>query len=104
MPYSITTGALRLVSSAYMPSPLPRQVRWSLFARPSPSSAAFPEKSQVGSCDCSFLACSAFTHGRPARWTRLATLSIEGSDGFVAAAVSIAGWSEPVPRAGVPLT
>ena len=25
-----------------MPSPLPRQVRWSLFARPSPSSAAFP--------------------------------------------------------------
>ena len=33
---------LRLVSFAYMPSPLPRQVRWSLFARPSPSSAAFP--------------------------------------------------------------
>jgi hypothetical protein len=33
---------LRLVSYAYMPSPLPRQVRWSLFARPSPSSAAFP--------------------------------------------------------------
>jgi len=33
-----------LVSSAYMPSPLPRQVRWSLFARPSPSSAAFPVK------------------------------------------------------------
>jgi AraC-like DNA-binding protein len=35
---------LRLVSSAYMPSPLSRQVRWSLFARPSPSSAAFPVK------------------------------------------------------------
>ena len=35
---------LRLVSYAYMPSPLPRQVRWSLFARPSPSSAAFPVK------------------------------------------------------------
>src|SRR5262249_30484426 len=33
---------LRLVSSAYMPSPLSRQGRWSLFARPSPSSAAFP--------------------------------------------------------------
>ena len=33
---------LRLVSYAYMPSPLPRQVRWSLFARPSPPSAAFP--------------------------------------------------------------
>src|SRR4249920_3953599 len=27
-----------------MPSPLPRQVRWSLFARLSPSSAAFPVK------------------------------------------------------------
>ena len=35
---------LRLVSSAYMPSPLSRQGRWSLFARPSPSSAAFPVK------------------------------------------------------------
>src|SRR5262250_235051 len=33
---------LRLVSYAYMPSPLPRQVRWSLFARLSPSPAAFP--------------------------------------------------------------
>src|SRR5947209_243158 len=33
---------LRLVSYAYMPSPLPRQVRWSLFARLSPSTAAFP--------------------------------------------------------------
>jgi len=35
---------LRLVSSACMPSPLPRQVQWSLFARSSPSSAAFPVK------------------------------------------------------------
>src|SRR5215471_15674596 len=33
---------LLLVSCACMPSPLPRQVRWSLFARRSPSSAAFP--------------------------------------------------------------
>ena len=33
---------LRLVSYAYMPSPLPRQVQWSLFARASPLSAAFP--------------------------------------------------------------
>jgi hypothetical protein len=41
----ITAGASRvasLVSSAYMPSPLPRQVQWSLFARPSPSSSVFP--------------------------------------------------------------
>jgi hypothetical protein len=35
---------LRLVSYAYMPSPLPRQVQWSLFARLSPLSAAFPVK------------------------------------------------------------
>src|SRR5262252_4120924 len=35
---------LRLVSSAYMPSPLSRQVRGSWFARLSPSSAAFPVK------------------------------------------------------------
>ena len=35
---------LRLVSSAYMPSPLSRQGRWSLFARSSPSSSAFPVK------------------------------------------------------------
>ncbi len=33
---------LRLVSYAYMPSPLPRQIEWSLFARLSPSPAAFP--------------------------------------------------------------
>jgi hypothetical protein len=35
---------LRLVSSACMPSALPRQIRWSLFAGPSPSTAAFPVK------------------------------------------------------------
>ncbi len=35
---------LRLVSYAYMPSPLPRQVQWSLFARLSPLSVAFPVK------------------------------------------------------------
>ena len=56
--------------------------------------------SQVGSCNCFFEACSAFTHVMPARSpSRQATLSIEGSDSFVAsAAASIAtGWSEPVP-------
>ena len=35
-------SVLRLVSYAYMPSPLPRQGRWSLFARLPPSTAAFP--------------------------------------------------------------
>src|SRR4029079_19175763 len=43
IPTAITAGASR-VASAYMPSPLPRQVRWSLFARLSPSTAAFPVK------------------------------------------------------------
>src|ERR1700745_4150788 len=33
---------LPLIPCVCMPSPLPRQVQWSLFARPSPSSAAFP--------------------------------------------------------------
>ena len=32
---------LQLVPFAYMPSPLPRQVRWNQFARTIPSSAAF---------------------------------------------------------------
>jgi len=34
---------LRLFSCACMPSSLPRQVRWKLFARTLPSSSAFPE-------------------------------------------------------------
>jgi hypothetical protein len=38
---------LRLIPFTYMPSPLPRQVRWKLFARIFPSSSAFPE-SQAG--------------------------------------------------------
>jgi len=46
-----------------MPSPLPRQVPWSLFARVSPWSAAFPvKKSGRLLCHCFFEACSAFTH------------------------------------------
>jgi hypothetical protein len=92
---------LHLVSYAYMPSPLPRQVRWSLFALPSPSSAAFPVKKSGRLLQLLFrsLLSVHFTL-RPARSrSRLATLSIESSDSFVAsAAVSIAtGWSEPVP-------
>jgi len=36
---------LYVVSYAYMPSPISRQVQWSLFARLSPLPAAFPVKS-----------------------------------------------------------
>src|ERR1700736_187910 len=84
-----------------MPSPLPRQVPWSLFARLSPSTAAFP-------C-VTVRSAPAIVFSGPAQrslmlWparspSRLATLYIESSDSFVAsAAASIAtGWSEPVP-------
>jgi hypothetical protein len=79
---------LRLVSYAYMPSPLPRQVRWSLSARPSPSSTVVSGPAQ-----------RSLTLWPVRSPSRLATLYIESSDSFVAsAAVSIAtGWSEPVP-------
>src|ERR1700736_90779 len=84
-----------------MPSPLPRQVPWSLFARLSPSTTAFP-------C-VTVRSAPAIVFSGPAQrslmlWparspSRLATLYIESSDSFVAsAAASIAtGWSEPVP-------
>src|SRR5215831_11355198 len=84
-----------------MPSPLPRQVRWSLFARLSPFVGGLPRE-KVRSAP-------AIVFSGPAQpsltlWparsrSRLATLSIESSASFVAStAVSIAtGWSEPVP-------
>ena len=56
--------------------------------------------SQVGSCNCFFGACSAFTHVMACTLAESpSTLSIESSDSFVAsAAASIAtGWSGPVP-------
>jgi len=34
---------LRVVPIAYMPSPIPRQVAWNLFARTIPFASAFPE-------------------------------------------------------------
>jgi len=84
-----------------MPSPLPRQARWSLFARLSPSTAAFPVIKPGRLLQLFFRGLlSVLLTLRPARSrSRLATLSIESSDSFVAsAAVSIAtGWSEPVP-------
>src|SRR5439155_9610614 len=44
-PYYIIAGASRVTSDplACMPSPLPRQVQWNLFARTVPLSSAFPE-------------------------------------------------------------
>src|SRR5882724_1072807 len=88
-----------------MPSPLPRQVQWSLFR------SSF---SIVSGLPCEKVrSAPAIVFSRPAQrsltlWparspSRQATLYTEGSDSFVAsAAASIAtGWSEPSSRAGV---
>ena len=92
---------LRLVSYAYMPSPLPRQVQWSVFALLSPLPAAFPLIKQGRLLQLFFrgLLSVHSRYGLHARGVAKATLYIESSDSFVAyAAASIAtGWSEPVP-------
>ena len=76
-----------------------------LFARPSPSSAAFPVKKSGRLLQLLFrgLLSVHFTLRPACSRSRLATLSIESSDSFVASAVdSIAtGWSEPVPGVGI---
>jgi hypothetical protein len=92
---------LRLVSYAYMPSPLPRQVQWSLCARLSPLTAAFPVKKSGRLLQLFFsgLAQRSLTLWPARSPSRQATLYAEGSNSFAASAVaSIAtGWSEPVP-------
>ena len=92
---------LRLVSSACMPSPLPRQVRWSLFARTAPSSSAFPVLLAGRLLHCPFrgLLSVHSRYGLHARRVAIATLYTEGSDSFVASAAApiATGWSEPVP-------
>src|SRR5262252_3235665 len=84
-----------------MPSPLPRQVRWTSFARTISIIVGLPQL-HGGSAP-------ALIVSRPAQrlltlWparspSRLATLYTESSDRFVTSAVvSVAtGWSEPVP-------
>jgi hypothetical protein len=64
--------------------------------------------SQVGSCNCFFEACSAFTRVTTCRLAKspYATLYTGGSGGFVAstAAPIATGWSDPVPgRVYLPL-
>src|SRR5215472_15323607 len=92
---------LPLVSSACMPSPLPRQVGWTSFARTISILVGLPQL-HGGSAPAVIVS-------RPAQrsltlWparsrSRLATLFTESSDRFVTSAVvSVAtGWSEPVP-------
>ena len=45
---------LRLVPIAYMPSPIPRQVAWNLFARTIPSASAFPRTGAGRLLHCRF--------------------------------------------------
>jgi hypothetical protein len=52
-----------MVPSAYMPSPLPRQVGWNLVRSYHSIRFGLPTKpGRVGSCITLFEACSAFTH------------------------------------------
>ena len=92
---------LRLVSFACMPSPLPRQDRWSLFARASHRRRPSPFIGRVGSCIALFrgLLSVHSRYGLHARQVAIATLYTEGSNSFVtsAAASTATGWSEPVP-------
>jgi hypothetical protein len=99
---------LPLIPIAYMPSPLPRQVRRNLFARTVPSSSAFPVLWAGRPLHYAFRGLlSVHSHyGLHARRVAIATLYTEGSNGFVAStAASIAtGWNEPVPgRVYLPL-
>src|SRR5437016_7004098 len=71
-----------------MPSPLPRQVRWSLFARLSPSTAAFPVKKPGRLLQLFFRGLLSIysRYGLHARRVSQATLYTESSDSFVASA------------------
>jgi len=54
---------LQLVPYAYMPSPIPRQVRWKLVRSYDSIVFGLPtNRGRVGSCIVGFGACSAFTH------------------------------------------
>ena len=98
---SLGLPVLRLVPFAYMPSPLPRQVRRNPFARTIPSSSAFPEIQAGRHLRYPFrgLLSVHSRYGLYARRVAKATLYTEGSNDFVTSiAASIAtGWSEPVP-------
>jgi len=99
---------LRMVHCACMPSPIPRQVGWNLFARTIPFASAFPETGAGRLLHYAFrgLLSVYSRYGLHARRVANATFYTEGFSSFVAsAAASIAtGWSEPVPgRVSLPL-
>ena len=62
--HAITAGASRVASGrlCMYAVAIPRQVRWSLFARTVPSTSAARDIRQDGSCVTRFEACTAFTY------------------------------------------
>ncbi len=92
---------LRMVHFAYMPSPIPRQVGWNLFARTIPSASAFPRTGAgrlLPHCFRGLLSVHS-RNGLHARRVALAALCTRGFSSLVAstAALIATGWSEPVP-------
>jgi hypothetical protein len=95
---------LRLVPFAYMPSLIPRQVVWNLFARRIPSASAFPRTGAsrlLHHCFWGLLSVY-LGYGLHARRVAFATLCTRGFSSLVAstAAPIATGWSEPVPGRG----
>jgi hypothetical protein len=99
---------LRLLSWVCMPSSLPRQDGWKLFAPTLPVTSAFPTKEMGRLLHCGFRGLlnvhsrySLHTHG-----VAYTTLSTEGFSRFVASTTAsvVTGWNEPVPgRVYLPL-
>src|ERR1700747_3100193 len=90
-----------MVHFAYMPSPIPRQGGWNLFARTIPSTSAFPETGAGRLLHHYFrgLLSVHLRYGLHARQVAFATLCTRGFSSLVAspAALIATGWSEPVP-------
>src|SRR5882724_12098914 len=84
-----------------MPSPIPRQVEWNLFAHTIPSASAFPRFTAGRLLHHRFrgLLSVYSCYGLHARQVAIATLCTRGFSSLVAstAALIATGWSEPVP-------
>ena len=93
---------------ACMPSLIPRQGGWNLFARTIPFASAFPETGAgrlLHHCFRGLLSVH-LNYGLHARQVAFATLCTRGFSSFVASTTALiaTGWSEPVPgRVYLPL-
>src|SRR5215475_6598604 len=90
-----------MVPFACMPSPIPRQDWWNLFARTIPSTSAFPEIGAGRLLHQRFrgLLSVHSRYGLHAHRVAFATFCTRGFSSLVAspAALIATGWSEPVP-------